>query len=117
MAEEPLDGLAVGAVAELAGQLEDPSRAHGRHPDPPASPVDLRVAVPGRGGRREFSRRGELGFERRGIGGYYGGGGGRGGGEVVVESNLRAHGEEKLGFSEKERFLWGRSGQKKGFDF
>lgn len=50
VAEEPLDGLPVGAVAELPGQLEDPGGAHGRHPDSPSPTVDFGVAVPGRRG-------------------------------------------------------------------
>lgn len=48
MAEEPLDGLAVGFVAELSGQLEDSSGAYDRHADSPPSPVDFAVSVLGR---------------------------------------------------------------------
>ncbi|PON60337.1 hypothetical protein PanWU01x14_153230, partial [Parasponia andersonii] len=97
LAEEPLDGLAVGSVAELPGQLEDTGRAHGRHPNPAASPVHLGVAVPRSGSGGGFSRNGDLGFGSRG-GRYDGGGVGvevvAGGGGGVVECNLRAHGEE-----------------------
>lgn len=45
--EEPLDGLAVGLVAELAGQLEDAGGARGRHADAPPPSVNLGVAVLG----------------------------------------------------------------------
>ena len=52
LAEEPLDGLSVGAVAELAGELEDAGGAEERHADAAAPAVDLGVAVLGgaRGG-------------------------------------------------------------------
>ncbi|VFQ90527.1 unnamed protein product [Cuscuta campestris] len=43
--EEPLDGLAVGLVAEFAGELEDPGGAEGGHADSPATAVDLLVPV------------------------------------------------------------------------
>lgn len=43
--EKPLDGFAVGLVAELSRQLKNPSGAESRHPDPPSSPVDFRVTV------------------------------------------------------------------------
>lgn len=43
--EQPLDGLAVGLVAELPRELEDPGGAQRRHPDPPPPPVHLGVAV------------------------------------------------------------------------
>lgn len=43
--EQPLDGLTVGLVAELPGQLEDPGGAEGRHSDAAAAAVHLRVAV------------------------------------------------------------------------
>lgn len=46
VAEKPLDSLAVGAVAELARELEDPGGAHRRHPHAPPPAIDLRVAVP-----------------------------------------------------------------------
>lgn len=45
LAEEPLDGLAVGLVPELARQLEDTCGADDRHADAAAAAVDLRVAV------------------------------------------------------------------------
>ena len=45
--EEPLDGLAVGAVAELARELEDPRGAHRRHSHAPPSAVDFGVPVAG----------------------------------------------------------------------
>ncbi|KAJ4838861.1 hypothetical protein Tsubulata_010895 [Turnera subulata] len=48
LAEEPLDGLAVGFVAELAGQLEDPGGAYDGHPDSPSPAVHLAVTVLGR---------------------------------------------------------------------
>lgn len=43
--EEPLDGLAVRAVAELSCQLEDASGAERRHPHAPPPAVHLRVPV------------------------------------------------------------------------
>ena len=43
--EQPLDGLTVGLVAELARQLEHPRRASRRHPDPPPPPLHLGVSV------------------------------------------------------------------------
>lgn len=43
--EQPLDGLPVGLVAQLPGELEDPSGAEGRHADPPPAAVHLRVPV------------------------------------------------------------------------
>lgn len=43
--EEPLDGLAVGFVAELPGELEDARGAEGGHADPTAAAVHLGVAV------------------------------------------------------------------------
>lgn len=43
--EQPLDGLTVGLVAELARQLEHPRRARRRHPDPPPPPLHLGVSV------------------------------------------------------------------------
>lgn len=51
LAEEPLDGLAVGAVAELAGELEDAGGGERRHADPAAAAVDLGVAVLAANGR------------------------------------------------------------------
>jgi hypothetical protein len=62
--QQPLDGLAVGLVAELAGQLEHPRRAQRRHPNPPPPPVHLGVPVLGRplghyGPRRRGGRRHE----------------------------------------------------------
>lgn len=45
--EQPLDGLAVGLVAKLSGQLENPSCARRRHSDPTAPAVDLSVPVLG----------------------------------------------------------------------
>lgn len=50
--EEPLDGLAVGLVAELPRQLEYPGGAGGRHADPAAAAVDLGVSVLGGGSLR-----------------------------------------------------------------
>lgn len=47
MAEEPLDGLAVGAVAELACELENARGAERRHSDAAAAAVNLGVAVLG----------------------------------------------------------------------
>ncbi|KAI7998961.1 hypothetical protein LOK49_LG10G01666 [Camellia lanceoleosa] len=44
-AEEPLDRLTVGSVAEFASQLEDPGGTERRHPDPPPPAVHLRVTV------------------------------------------------------------------------
>jgi hypothetical protein len=46
--QKPLGGLAVCLVAELAGELEHPRRAHGRHPYPSPAPLHLRVSVLGR---------------------------------------------------------------------
>lgn len=43
--QQPLHGLAVGLVAELPRELEDPSGAERGHPDPAAPAVDLGVAV------------------------------------------------------------------------
>lgn len=43
--QQPLDGLAVGLVAELARELEDPRGAERRHPDPAPPAVHLGVAV------------------------------------------------------------------------
>lgn len=48
MAKEPLDGLAVGFVTKLAGELEDAGCADDWHADAAASAVDFRVAVFGR---------------------------------------------------------------------
>jgi len=48
LAEEPLDGLAVGLVAELARELEDARRAYDRHANTPPPAVDLAVTVLGR---------------------------------------------------------------------
>lgn len=47
MAEEPLDGLAVGFVTELASQLENTGGANDRHAYSPAAAIDLAVAVLG----------------------------------------------------------------------
>lgn len=49
LAEEPLDGLAVGLVAELAGELEDTCGADDWHADATTSAVDLAVSVLSRG--------------------------------------------------------------------
>ncbi|KAK2974737.1 hypothetical protein RJ640_007164 [Escallonia rubra] len=62
--EEPLDGLAVGAEAELAGQLEHARSAQGRHPHAPPPAVHLGVAVFGWMGLR-FSGKGNLGIFQR----------------------------------------------------
>jgi len=43
--QQPLHGLAVGLVAELPRELEDPRGAQRGHPDPAAPAVDLGVAV------------------------------------------------------------------------
>lgn len=45
--EQPLDGLAVGLVTQLARELEDPSGTEGRHSDTAATAVDLGVSVLG----------------------------------------------------------------------
>lgn len=45
MTEEPLDCLAVGAVAEFSRQLEDPGGAESWHPDSAAAAVNLGVTV------------------------------------------------------------------------
>lgn len=47
MTEEPLDGLTVGFVTQLASELEDSGGANDGHPDPPASTIDLAVTVLG----------------------------------------------------------------------
>lgn len=106
MAEEPLDGLAVGAVTEFSGELEDPGGAESRHADAPSAAVDLGVAVLGGGN----------GFLRDQMGG----GGDRKSGvlgrdlnlrrvlwvEVVVEDHFGAHFDEsdfRVFFSIKRR--------------
>jgi len=66
--EEPLDGLAIGLVAQFSGQLENPSGAGGGHSNSAAAAVDFGVPVLG----------GSLGR----VGGG-GGGGGDGGGELL----------------------------------
>lgn len=43
--EEPLDGLAVGLVAQFTGELEDTGGAGGGHADAATAAVDLGVAV------------------------------------------------------------------------
>ena len=68
LAEEPLDGLAVGLVAELARELEDAGGADDRHANAAPAAVDLAVAVLG----------------RRFLDGEGGGGGGGGGGSLLV---------------------------------
>lgn len=45
MVEEPFDGLAVGAVAEFPGELEDASGAERGNSDSQTSSVDLGVAA------------------------------------------------------------------------
>lgn len=45
LAEEPLDGLAVGLVTKLASELEDTGGTNDGHADAPPSAVDLAVAV------------------------------------------------------------------------
>lgn len=50
MAEEPLYGLAVGAVTQFPRELENPGGAEGWHPDAAAAPVYLRVAILARRG-------------------------------------------------------------------
>ncbi|PON41225.1 hypothetical protein PanWU01x14_291240, partial [Parasponia andersonii] len=58
--QEPPDGLTVGLVAELPGQLEDPGRASRGHSDPPAAALNFPVPVlrrrPLRRRRRHLSR-------------------------------------------------------------
>uniref|UniRef100_A0A0D9YKK7 Uncharacterized protein n=1 Tax=Oryza glumipatula TaxID=40148 RepID=A0A0D9YKK7_9ORYZ len=63
LAEEPLDGLAVGLVAELAGELEDASGADDGHADAAAAAVDLAVAV--LGGRLADGEGGAIGVGGR----------------------------------------------------
>jgi len=65
--EEPLDGLAVGLVAQFSGQLENPGGAGGGHSNSAAAAVDFGMPVLG----------GSLGR----VGGGRGGGGG--GGELL----------------------------------
>ena len=48
LAEEPLDGLAVGLVAELTRELEDARRAYDRHANAASAAVDFAVTVLGR---------------------------------------------------------------------
>jgi len=45
--EEPLDGLAVGLMAQFSGELENPSGAGGRHSNSAAAAVDFGVPVLG----------------------------------------------------------------------
>lgn len=45
LVEEPLDGLAVGLVAQFAGELEDAGGAEGGHADSAAAAVHFLVAV------------------------------------------------------------------------
>jgi len=45
LAEQPLNGLAVGLEPQLAGELEHACRAHDRHPHAPPMPVHLAVPV------------------------------------------------------------------------
>jgi hypothetical protein len=45
LAEQPLDGLAVGLEPQLAGELEHARRAHDRHAHAPPAPVHLAVPV------------------------------------------------------------------------
>ena len=45
LAEQPLNGLAVGLEPQLAGELEHARRAHDRHPHAPPMPVHLAVPV------------------------------------------------------------------------
>lgn len=45
--EEPLDGLAVGFVAQFSGELENPSGAGGWHSNSATATVDFGVAVLG----------------------------------------------------------------------
>lgn len=71
LAEEPLDGLAVGLVAELARELEDAGGADDRHANAAPAAVDLAVAVLG----------------RRFLDGEGGGGGGGGGGGSLLVLN------------------------------
>lgn len=47
--EQPLDGFAVGFVAQLSGKLEDPGGASGWHADAAAAAVDFGVAILGGG--------------------------------------------------------------------
>uniref|UniRef100_A0A2P2K368 Uncharacterized protein n=2 Tax=Rhizophora mucronata TaxID=61149 RepID=A0A2P2K368_RHIMU len=49
LTEEPLNGLTVGLVAELPGQLEDTCGAYDGHADSPSAAVNLAVAVFRRG--------------------------------------------------------------------
>lgn len=62
LAEQPLDGLAVGAVTQLASELEYPGSTEGWHADAAAAPVDLGVTVSG-------ARGSYLGFGSGGGGG------------------------------------------------
>ncbi|KAJ6831761.1 transcription factor TCP14 [Iris pallida] len=72
--EEPLDGLPVGLVAELPGELEDAGGAEGRHAYAPPAALDLGVPV--------------LGGAPLGRGLLRGVGGGGGGGEAVLGLGL-----------------------------
>lgn len=45
MMQKPLNGLAVGFMAEFSGQLEDSGGAESGHANPPAAAVNFGVAV------------------------------------------------------------------------
>jgi len=55
--EEPPDGFAVGFVAQLSGELEDPGGAGGGYSDPAATAFDFGVAVLGGGAPGRFERK------------------------------------------------------------
>ncbi|KAL4362618.1 hypothetical protein GQ457_04G004510 [Hibiscus cannabinus] len=47
LTQEPLDGLTVGFMAQLASQLEDTSGTNDGHPDSPSTTIDFAVTVLG----------------------------------------------------------------------
>lgn len=78
LSEQPLDGLAVGAVPEFTGELEDSGGAERRHADSAASAVHLCMTIP-RWRRGGFPRRGgQFSFGRIAAGCCGSGGGGEG---------------------------------------
>jgi len=72
--EQPLDGLAVRLVAQLPRELEQPRRAHRRHPYPPPTPLHgLLLRAAGRSGRRRRLRQLHLPGPGAGRGGLHDG--------------------------------------------